>query len=63
MVRLGFDVFCIHVRDREISNVDGNLLKNEHLGLFNYLLTKIADCVSLLFIMMCRFRNKDNTRR
>lgn len=42
MVRLGLDAFRVHVWDREISDRDGNLLKNEHLDLFDYLVSKLA---------------------
>ncbi|MEW6193546.1 MAG: cellulase family glycosylhydrolase [Bacteroidota bacterium] len=42
MVRLGFDAFRVHVWDREISDRNGNLLKNEHLELFDYLLAKLS---------------------
>jgi hypothetical protein len=43
MVRLGFDAFRVHVWDREISDSDGNILKNDHLDLFDYLLAKLAE--------------------
>jgi hypothetical protein len=43
MARLGFDAFRVHVWDREISDGDGNILKNEHLDLFDYLLAKLAE--------------------
>jgi len=43
MVRLGFDAFRVHVWDREISDERGNLLRNEHLDLFDYLLAKLAE--------------------
>ncbi|MDX1427633.1 MAG: hypothetical protein R3206_07380, partial [Salegentibacter mishustinae] len=36
--RLGFDLYRIHVWDTEISDEEGNLLENEHLELFDYLL-------------------------
>lgn len=42
MVRLELDAFRVHVWDREISDRDGNLLKNEHLDLFDYLISKLA---------------------
>ncbi|GHA29454.1 hypothetical protein GCM10007103_08340 [Salinimicrobium marinum] len=41
--RLGFDLYRIHVWDTEISDVDGNLLDNEHLELFDYLLKQLKD--------------------
>src|SRR5689334_15498041 len=37
MARLGLDAFRVHVWDTEISDVDGNLLENEHLRLFDFL--------------------------
>ena len=37
--RLGFDLFRVHVWDTEISDTLGNLLKNEHLDAFDYLIS------------------------
>lgn len=42
MVQLGLDAFRVHIWDREISDRNGNLLKNEHLDLFDFLLAKLA---------------------
>ncbi|RPI05986.1 MAG: hypothetical protein EHM64_04690, partial [Ignavibacteriae bacterium] len=42
MARLGFDAYRVHVWDREISDTAGNLLQNEHLDLFDYLLATLA---------------------
>ncbi len=39
--RLGLDVIRLHVFDRQISDVEGNLIANEHLDLFDYL---VATC-------------------
>ncbi len=39
--RLGFDLFRVHVWDCEISDTLGNLLNNEHLDLFDYLLAQL----------------------
>ncbi len=39
--RLGFDLYRIHVWDTEISDSLGNLLDNEHLDAFDYLLWKL----------------------
>ncbi|MBN2349580.1 MAG: cellulase family glycosylhydrolase [Bacteroidales bacterium] len=36
--RLGFDLYRVHVWDCEISDSAGNLLTNEHLRLFDYML-------------------------
>nr|WP_320037913.1 cellulase family glycosylhydrolase [uncultured Bacteroides sp.] len=41
--RLGFNAFRLHVWDVEISDADGNLLDNEHLNLFDYLLSKLKE--------------------
>jgi len=41
--RLGFDAYRVHVWDTEISDTMGNLLTNEHLRLFDYLLFKLKE--------------------
>ncbi|MDQ3016397.1 MAG: hypothetical protein M3R25_06745 [Bacteroidota bacterium] len=41
--RLGLDLFRVHVWDTEISDTLGNLLENEHLELFDYLLFKLKE--------------------
>jgi len=41
--RLGFDLYRCHVWDTEISDTLGNLLYNEHLHAFDYLLYKLAE--------------------
>ena len=41
MARLGLDAFRIHVWDTEISDTSGNLLENEHLRLFDFLLAEL----------------------
>ena len=41
--RLGFDAYRVHVWDTEISDSTGNLLDNEHLQLFDYLLKKMKE--------------------
>ena len=41
--RLGLDLFRVHVWDCEISDTLGNLLDNEHLELFDYLLFKLQE--------------------
>ncbi|MCW3105860.1 MAG: rane or secreted protein, partial [Segetibacter sp.] len=43
MARLGLDAFRVHVWDAEISDSLGNLLDNEHLRLFDYLLSKLKE--------------------
>ncbi|WP_416444773.1 cellulase family glycosylhydrolase [Leeuwenhoekiella sp. A16] len=39
--RLGFDLYRIHVWDTEISDTLGNLIENEHLDTFDYLLNEL----------------------
>jgi hypothetical protein len=41
--RLGFDAYRVHVWDTEISDTVGNLLENDHLRLFDYLLMKMKE--------------------
>jgi hypothetical protein len=41
MARLGFDAFRVHVWDTEITDSAGNLLENEHLRLFDFLLAEL----------------------
>jgi hypothetical protein len=43
MARLGLDAFRVHVWDVEISDSAGNLLDNEHLRLFDYLIKKLEE--------------------
>lgn len=39
--RLGFDLYRIHVWDTQISDKKGNLIENEYLDAFDYLLKKL----------------------
>jgi len=41
--RLGFDLYRIHVWDTQISDTVGNLLENEYLDTFDYLLQKLKE--------------------
>lgn len=41
MERLGLDAFRVHVWDTEISDTSGNLLENEHLRLFDFLIAEL----------------------
>ncbi|MBW8684809.1 cellulase family glycosylhydrolase [Chitinophaga rhizophila] len=43
LARLGIDAFRVHVWDTEITDVKGNLLTNEHLDLFDYLISKLKE--------------------
>jgi hypothetical protein len=42
LARLGLDAFRVHVWDTEISDSLGNLLENDHLRLFDFLLSELA---------------------
>lgn len=41
LARLGLDAFRVHVWDTEISDTVGNLLENDHLRLFDFLLSEL----------------------
>jgi hypothetical protein len=41
--RLGLDAYRVHVWDCEISDTLGNLLENDHLRLFDYLIYKLKE--------------------
>ena len=41
MARLGLDAFRVHVWDTEISDTLGNLIENDHLRLFDFLLAEL----------------------
>ncbi len=41
MARLDLDLFRVHVWDTEISDTLGNLLENEHLQLFDFMLSEL----------------------
>jgi len=41
LARLGLDAFRVHVWDTEISDSLGNLIENEHLRLFDYLIAQL----------------------
>src|SRR5690606_22102304 len=41
--RLGFDLYRVHVWDTEISDTLGNLLDNENLRLFDYMVKRMKE--------------------
>ncbi len=41
LARLGVDAYRIHVWDKEVTDSLGNLLANDHLDLFDYLLSRL----------------------
>ncbi len=41
LARLGLDAFRVHVWDTEISDTTGNLMENDHLRLFDFLLAEL----------------------
>lgn len=53
--RLDFDAYRVHVWDTEISDTLGNLLENEHLRLFDYLMFKAKERGIRFFITPIAF--------
>lgn len=53
--RLGFDAFRVHVWDTEISDSLGNLLENEHLRLFDYMLMRMKERGMKIFLTPIAF--------
>ena len=43
LTRMGADAFRVHIWDTEITDTAGNLLQNEHLKLFDYLISKLKE--------------------
>lgn len=43
IARMGADAFRVHIWDTEITDTAGNLLQNEHLKLFDYLIFKLKE--------------------
>ena len=56
--RLGFNAYRIHVWDKEISDKEGNLIKNDHLDYFDYLIAKLKE--RNIKIVLTVMRMKDN---
>lgn len=53
--RLGFDAYRVHVWDTEISDSLGNLLENDHLRLFDFMLAKMKERQMKIFITPIAF--------
>ena len=43
IARLKLDAYRVHVWDRLISDKQGNIINNEHLALFDYLMMRLAE--------------------
>ncbi len=43
LAKLGFNAFRLHVWDSEISDIEGNLQKNQHLQLLDYLIYQLQE--------------------
>ena len=43
LARMGVNAYRIHVWDYEITDAEGNLLSNEHLDLFDYLIARLEE--------------------
>ncbi len=56
--RLGFNAYRIHIWDVEISDKEGNLLQNNHLDLFDYLILKLKERdIRIVITTMTNFGN------
>jgi beta-glucosidase/6-phospho-beta-glucosidase/beta-galactosidase len=63
MARLGLDAFRVHVWDTEVSDTAGNLLANEHLRLFDFLLSELKKRNIKIIITPNRFLGKWLSRK
>ena len=56
--RLGINAFRVHVWDTEISDTNGNLIENDHLRLYDYLLMKLKQhSIKILFTPLAYWGN------
>lgn len=56
--RLGFNAYRIHIWDVEISDLEGNLIENDHLDLLDYLIYKLKERnIRVLLTAMTNFGN------
>lgn len=56
--RLGFNAYRIHIWDVEISDLQGNLIENEHLDLLDYLIYKLKERnIKIVLTAMTNFGN------
>jgi hypothetical protein len=55
--RLGLDAYRVHVWDREISDPEGNLVVNEHVRAFDYLLAKLKERGIKIILTPLQFGN------
>jgi hypothetical protein len=57
LARLGLDAYRVHVWDREISDAQGNMLANEHVRAFDYLLAKLEQRGIRIILTPLQFGN------
>lgn len=57
LARLGFDAYRVHVWDREITDMEGNLVVNEHVEAFDYLLAKLKERGFKIILTPLQFGN------
>ena len=56
--RLGFNAYRIHIWDVEISDIQGNLIENDHLDLLDYLIYKLKERnIKVVITTMTNFGN------
>jgi len=60
--RMGLDAYRIHVWDSEISDSAGNLVLNEHLEVFDYLLSKLKERDIKIFLTPMNYYNRRSSK-
>lgn len=56
--RLGFNAYRIHIWDVEISDIEGNLIENDHLDLLDWLIYKLKERdIHIILTAMTNFGN------
>ncbi|MBR4749026.1 MAG: hypothetical protein IK083_05595 [Abditibacteriota bacterium] len=61
MKRLGLDVVRVHIFDREMSDISGNLQENEHLDLQDYLIAGAVKRDMYVYITLIGWWSSPNT--
>lgn len=61
--RLGVQLVRMHLFDREISDLEGNLVENEHLRVYDYLLDKLEENGIYVFITTMAWWPSTETQR
>ncbi len=57
LARLGLDAYRVHVWDREISDAEGNVIANDHVRAFDYLLSRLEQRGIRIILTPLQFGN------